>query len=130
QPGATAKLLKADIKLADNVPPGVYPARLGSAKGISAPFLIEVDEVAAQPFGPQVTKLPALLQGVLAGSTVLQTSFAGKKGDRLVIDVEARRIGSAIDPVVRLFDARRIQVAWAQGAVVLGGDARLETVLP
>src|SRR5439155_6704191 len=51
-------------------------------------------------------------------------------GQRLVVEIEARRLGSAIDPVIKLFDPRRVQLAWAQGSTPLGGDARLATVLP
>jgi hypothetical protein len=130
KPGATAGKVQIEIKLAADVPPGVYPLRIASDKGISAPVGIEVDPLPQQPFGPQVAKLPATLQGALSGSATLSTSLAGKKGQRLVIEVEARRIGSAIDPVVKLYNPAKVQLAWAHGSVSLAGDARLVSVLP
>ena len=79
---------------------------------------------------PEVAGLPVALNGSLAGSAVLSTTFAGKKGQRLVIEVEARRLGSVIDPVVKLLDPRRIQVGSSQGSNTLSGDARLIALLP
>lgn len=128
--GATPTKVQIEVKLAENVPPGVYQMRLASDKGISAPVGVEIDEMPQQPFGPQVAKLPASLQGSLASSATLSTTLTGKKGQRLVIEVEARRIGSAIDPVVKLLDPRRVQIAGARGSNALAGDARLITALP
>src|SRR5262249_41388582 len=63
-------------------------------------------------------------------SGTLSTTLSGKKGQRLVIEVEARRIGSAIEPVLKLLDPRRIEIAAARPSTPLGGDTRLVTVLP
>ncbi|OAI46392.1 hypothetical protein AYO44_02175 [Planctomycetaceae bacterium SCGC AG-212-F19] len=128
--GATPTKIQVEIKLADNVPPGVYQMRVASDKGISGPIGIEVDELPQQPFGPSIAKLPAAIQGAMPGSGTLATTFEGKKGQRLVIEVEARRIGSAIDPVIKLYDPRRVQIAWARPSTPLAGDARLTHVLP
>jgi len=128
--GATDKKVQIEVQLAADVPAGVYPLRLGSDKGISSPVGIEVDAQALTPFGPQIAQLPALLHGNLAGSATLTTTLTGKKGQPLVVEVEARRIGSAIDPVIKLYDPRRVQLTWARGSNPLGGDARIATVLP
>src|SRR5207249_2660399 len=58
------------------------------------------------------------------------TSFQGKKGQRVVVEVEARRLGSAIDPLLELLDPRGVQLAWSQSKALLADDARMETVLP
>ncbi len=128
--GATPTKVQIEVKLADNVVPGVYQMRIASDKGISNPIGVEIDESPGQPFGPQVAQLPALLHGALSGSATLSTTVAGKKGQRLVIEVEARRIGSAIDPVLKLLDPRRIEIAAARPSNPLGGDTRLITHLP
>ena len=107
--GGTAKKLQIELKLADNVPSGVYQLRLANDQGISSPINVELDAMPQQPFAAQVAKLPACLQGTLAGSATLSTTVAGKKGQRLVIEVEARRLGSAIEPVIRLLDPQRVQ---------------------
>ena len=126
---ATANRVQLEVKL-DRVSPGFYPLRLACDHGISNPVIVALDSLPQQPFGPEVAGLPIALNGTLAGSAVLSTTVAGKKGQRLVIEVEARRLGSAIDPVVKLFDPRRIQLASSQGGNTLAGDARLITVLP
>src|SRR5947209_20254329 len=82
------------------------------------------------PFAQYVTILPAALHGALGEGQTLQTAFAGKKGQKLVVDIEARRLGAAFEPVIELYDPRRVQVAWSQGLTSLGGDARLEATLP
>jgi hypothetical protein len=127
--GATPTRVQIEVKLAD-VPPGVYPLRLATDQGVSAAAGVAVDDLPSQPLGPQVAALPASLHGSLSGSATLSTTFAGKKGQRVVIEVEARRLGSAVEPVVKLFDGRRTQLAWAQGRLALSGDARLVAVLP
>src|SRR5262249_44132291 len=47
-----------------------------------------------------------------------------------VAEIDARRLGSALEPALELFTADRRQVAWAMGSPLLGGDARLEAELP
>lgn len=121
--------VQIEVKLADKVPSGVYLLRLGNDKGISNPVSVEIDEPSL-PFAPKIEKLPAVLQGTLSGSATVSTTFEGKKGQRLIIEAEARRIGSAIEPVIKLFDPKRIQFAWAQGSTPLNGDTRLTTELP
>ncbi|MBL8793031.1 MAG: hypothetical protein JNM56_03940 [Planctomycetia bacterium] len=128
--GATDKKVQIEVKLADGIAPGVYPLRVASDKGISPPVAVEIDAGASQPFAAQIGALPANLHGTLAGSNVLSTALAGKKGQRLVIEVEARRLGSAVEPIVKLYDPKRVQLAWAQGSNPLGGDARLTATLP
>src|SRR5262249_14953064 len=109
---------------------GVYPLRIASDKGISNVVPLLIEDGAPLPFAAKVDRLPASLYGALPGSGTLTTTFAGKKGQRLAVEVDARRLGSAINPVVKLLDPRRVQLAWAQGSNPLGGDARLSVVLP
>lgn len=128
--GATDKRVQIDVKLADNVPPGFHLLRLGNDRGISNAVGIEIDDLPLVPFAAEVPKLPVSMHGTLSGSATLTTSLMGKKGQRLTIEVEARRINSAIDSVVKVLDAKRIQLAWAQGNNILGGDTRLSLILP
>mgnify|MGYP001283143154 CR=1 FL=1 len=54
----------------------------------------------------------------------------GNAGDQVVVEVEAKRIGSSLDPVIELLDPRGILIAWSQGTRSLSGDARVVTTLP
>jgi hypothetical protein len=119
-----------EMALPGTVAPGMYPLRIANPKGVSNPVLIGIDSLAQLPFMSRVGSLPAALHGKLPKSDTLRTKFSGKRGQRIVVDLEARRLGSAIDPIVELRDVRQVQIAYGQGHVSLGGDARLEAVLP
>ena len=70
----------------------------------------------------------AALDGSLTGGTILRTVFDGKAGQRVVVDLESRRLGSKLNPVVHLLDARNAKIAWGQTNPVIAGDARLATL--
>lgn len=130
KPGATAQRVEIDVTLAATVSPGRYPLRVATSQGISSPVIVHVDDLVQQPFSEKLTRLPAALYGLLPDGQTVHTTFEGKKGQRLVAEVEARRLESAIDPVLELLDPNQVPVAWAQGLVVHDGDARLEATLP
>jgi hypothetical protein len=130
KPGATAERLEVEFALEGQTPPGIYQLRAASASGISDPVAIGVDNLAQIGFAPQLPTLNVALSGALEGSAVLATSFAGKQGQQLTVDVESRRLGSSLSPVVRLYDARHVQLAWGPGLPALAGDARLSAKLP
>jgi hypothetical protein len=119
-----------EITLRETVAPGMYQLRVANTGGVSNPLLIGVDDLAQLPFTSRIASLPAALHGNLPRSDTLRTRFTGKKGQQVVVDLEARRLGSAIDAVVELRDPRQVQLAYGQGHASLGGDARLEAVLP
>jgi hypothetical protein len=128
--GSNPHRLEMDVMLAGSVSPGIYQLRLANRKGISNPVAIGIDDLEQVPFASPIARLPAALHGTLPSSATLKTSFDGKKGQRVVLDLEARRLGAAIDAVVELYDPRQVQLAYSQGHAFLGGDARVEAVLP
>lgn len=121
--------IEVSIELAADTAPGIYPLRIASDSGISNPVLVAVDSLHQQKMA-ESTALPIALTGQLSGSDVGSVSFEGTKGQRVVVEVDARRLGSMVDPIVELLDARRVQLAWSQSLVALNGDARFETTLP
>ncbi|MGH7138273.1 MAG: hypothetical protein ACREHD_21190, partial [Pirellulales bacterium] len=128
--GATANQVQIELTLDAAVPAGIYPLRLATAQGISAAMAVGIDALAEQPFAPHVAALPVALNGTLQGSTVLKTAFTGQKGQPLVVDVEGRRLGIELNPVLHLLDARGVQIAYAAPSSALAGDARLAVQLP
>lgn len=122
--------VEIEVTLDASVQPGIYPLRIANSRGISSPVLIGVDKLPQVAFAPALAEAPAALHGAVGGAQVLQIKLTGKKDQRLVLDVEAQRLGSGLKPVVRLYDPRGTQIAWSPPRVVLGGDARVETVLP
>lgn len=130
RPGATPNRVQIDVTLTADVPPGLVRLRLANPLGISNAVTVGLDGLIQQPFTDRLDQLPAALHGTLPGSTMARTTFASKKGQRLVVEIEARRLGAAIDPLIALLDPRGVQVAWSPGKQALSGDARLETLLP
>ena len=110
--------------------PGLVPIRVANAQGISNPVVVGVDALPQVAFSERLTELPVALHGTVGGAQVLRTKLAGKKDQRLVLDVEAQRLGAGLKPVVRLYDPRGTQIAWSPPRPSLGGDARFDVVLP
>jgi hypothetical protein len=126
---------------------GVYPIRVLTAEGISNVQLFTVgafpelteDESRfgglpntndsmedAQPLPPP----PFTLNGTLRGPERDMFRLSAKAGDKRVIEVEARRCGSAIDPLLEILDANGRVIAGNEDAPLLGLDARVEVVFP
>jgi hypothetical protein len=120
---------------------GVYPVRVQTDDGLSNPFLFAVGQL------PQLSEkednttfeaaqaLPApplVVEGEAAGNDVDYFRFAGKKGQVVVVDAQCARIGSGVDPTIRLTTAAgsRRFVASADDSPGLLTDARLVAELP
>ena len=123
--GASANQLELEVTLAAEVAADVYPLRLAHDGGISTALLLAIDDLPQEAFRSDVASLPIALHGALSGDQVLRTSFPGRKGDALVVDVEGKRLGSALRPVLQLFGPDDRMVASARPQVQLQGDARL-----
>ncbi len=126
----TDKQAAFDVTLPAEVVPGYYHLRVTTAGGVSAPVVIAVDRLAQKPFAATADPLPIALHGTLAGSTVAETRFTGKAGQKITAEVEAQRLGSKLRPIVHLYSPKRLQLAWAWSTPALHGDARLEATLP
>jgi hypothetical protein len=126
---------------------GVYPIRVITPAGISNVQLFSIgafpeyaeDESrpgalpnsndtieSAQPLPPG----PLTVNGKLRGPERDMYRIAAKAGEKRVIEVEARRCGSAIDPVIELEDSSGKVLARSEDAALLGLDARLEFTFP
>lgn len=119
------------------VPPGIYPARVGTEEGLSTLFffcvdsLPEINEVEDNSSFDKAQKIavPAIVTGECAGGDVDFFRFPVKKGQRLVIETESARLGSGILPQLRLTDDRQRFIA-ADDTQSVGGDCRLVFVAP
>ena len=120
---------------------GVYPIRVQTDDGLSNPFLFAVGQLpqfsekednttfeAAQALAAP----PLVVEGETAGNDVDYFRFAGKKGQVVVVDAQCARIGSGVDPTIRLTTAAasRRFVASADDSPGLLTDARLVAELP
>jgi len=110
--------------------PGVYPMWVEAMPGgVSNPIAVAIDSLPQLEFREQIDSLPVALHGRLEGGTILSTKFNGKAGMRLVIEVESRRLGANLRPVVRLLNSRGTQIEFNQGLDRLSGDARCDVQL-
>ncbi|EAQ80347.1 serine proteinase [Blastopirellula marina] len=122
--------LQFDVTLPAEAKPGIRTLRVSSATGISAAVKVGVDDLPQAAITASIEQLPIALTGDLTGAQLVKTAFAGKQGDRVVVDVEAQRLGSKLRPVVRLLDERGSQIAFSPQQEAIAGDARLEFILP
>jgi hypothetical protein len=126
---------------------GVYPIRVVTPDGISNVQLFSVgvfpeyteDESrpgalpntndtieTAQP----LPSGPLTVNGKLRGPERDVFRIEAKRGEKRVLEVEARRCGSAIDPAIEVEDASGKVLARSEDAPLLGLDARVEVTFP
>ena len=131
------------VELAADAVPGIYPVRIETGEGISNALLFTVDaypqvqEDESQPDaeGEQVANdfpetaqpitVPVAVEGRLQGPERDVFSFGAEKGESLVVEVAARRIGSAIDPNIELLSSDGSVLARNGDSPGLGLDSRL-----
>ena len=143
-PGRSAAFL---VELKADAAPGVYPVRIETASGISNVLLFtlgtfpEVTEEESLPgslpnrndsieTAEAVRSSPVTVNGTLRGAERDVYRVSGKAGERRVFEVEARRCGSAIDPVLRIMDGTGKQLARSDDSPGAGLDARLDFTFP
>ncbi len=137
RPDAVLPLL---VALKADTPAGLYPIRVVTPEGISNVVLFSVGELVeieeaeakdskqANDFPEQAQKVETgvVINGTLAGVESDTFAFRAKAGQKLVFEVEARRLGSAIDPAIEIVDAAGRELARNDDAEGLGVDARVE----
>ncbi|MBA4015759.1 MAG: hypothetical protein C0483_01085 [Pirellula sp.] len=148
-PGAEARLVPQPAGKGDSAPnpkkakfnvtvpatavPGIYGVRVTTKAGATNLRLITVDDLPT--IGEETTnktvaqaqslKLPIAVDGVAEPETYDFFKFGAEAGQRVSIEVVARRMGSTLDPVVRLLDAAGHELAYADDDESTGPDGRL-----
>ncbi|WP_157369815.1 hypothetical protein [Zavarzinella formosa] len=128
--GNTDKQAFFEVEATGDVQPGYYPLAVVTDQGISPPVVVAADRLAQQTLSPAVEQLPVALHGTLAGATVTEVTFPGKAGQKVIVEVEAQRLGGKLRPILHLYNAKRLQLVWAWPSATLAGDTRLEATLP
>src|SRR5262249_22715901 len=136
--GKDAGKLLVRLEVPKDAPLGVYPVRLATAQGLSNVRLFCVDDL------PQVLEDPAnknrtvqTAQEVTPPCVVVGRADAEvadffkvkvQAGQRLTFEVLGRRLGSAFDPQLKLYDVKtghEVPAAYSQDAPGLQTDPRL-----
>lgn len=117
-----------------DTPAGIYPLWIRSQAGISKSVALAIDRLPQMPIAgssrEKPSTLPAAFFGVLSGGQQQRVYFAGTKGQRVVADVELKRLGGVANPVIEIKspEGTPLEIGW--GHASLRGDARAERILP
>ncbi len=135
KPGATATRVEMDVTLDAKAEPGIYNAWVVTNNGPAERQIITIDSLPQKPFPPAQPEpppfaLPIALHGNFNGSRPVETTFTGKGGQPVTIEVEAQRLGGREQPVVHLLDPTGQEIGLALPSIKLRGDVRLTTTLP
>jgi hypothetical protein len=114
-------------------PVGVHGLRVAGPDGASSLKLIMVDDLpsVAQTAGNTVIEKaqelaqPIAVDGAVANLSRNYYRIKVAAGQKLSIEVVARRLGSALDPLVRLLDSKGRELTYSDDEPGLRGDARL-----
>jgi hypothetical protein len=134
--GTEPNKLRVKVALDAKAQNGLYAVRVATKHGVSnlRPFVVDSFPVTASA-GANRTKETALalaVPGVATGTIATETSdfykVQAKAGQKLTFEVLARRIGSPLDPIIVLHDAktkRELANLYADDTPGLQGDCRL-----
>ncbi len=114
------------VTAAKDVQVGVGVVRLVSPRGASNPFLLMVDDLSHSGDSAEKRKLslPAAVDGECVLDRAGSFAFEVTAGERWTFDVVSQRLGSVLDPVVRLFDPAGRELVHCDDSNGLGADCR------
>jgi hypothetical protein len=112
---------------------GIGALRVATGKGASNLRLVMIDDLPSvadngnnhAQAAAQEVKLPVAVDGTIEALKSDHFKFAAKAGQRVSIETVAQRLGSALDPMIRLLDAGGREIAYSDDEPGIGGDCRL-----
>ena len=126
------------VEINKDAAPGLYPVRAVTPDGISNVMLFAVGNLPEQQeeesedvkrtngeaAKAQAFSIPGVMNGTLGAADLDFYSFTAKAGERIVFEIEANVVASAIDPAFEIYDSAGNLVAKNDDAA--GIDSRLE----
>lgn len=121
-----------DLTVPADASPGVHGLRIVTDKGVSPLKLIVVDSfpiVAHKNQNKthetaQEVSVPCAVEGHVDNLSRVYYRFKAEADQQISFEVQARRLGSPLDPIIRLFDASGRELAWSDDEAGLQGDSR------
>lgn len=115
------------------MPVGVYGLLLSTGEGVSNMRLLMVDDLPTvneagnnKSFETaQAITLPMAIEGACEAESFDCYKFTAEAGQRVSVEVFARRLGSPLDPVVRLLTLDGQELAYSDDVGGISGDCRL-----
>lgn len=125
--------VECKVVLDASVPVGIGGILVATPEGVSDPLLVVVDDLPSVPDAgtgrslatAQEVTLPVAIDGAAAAAGSCFYKFTAKAGQRVSVEVLARRLGSPLDPVLWLRDASGREIVMADDDSGLGADCRL-----
>jgi hypothetical protein len=126
------------VQLSPDAPVGLYPIRVRTEEGLSNVAIFSVGDLPeASEEEPnnsmaeaQAINAPVAISGHLTAADQDFFRVSAKAHERLVFEVEARRLASAIDPALEILDSSGRRLAFNDDAGGLGVDARVDVTFP
>ena len=117
---------------------GIGGLRVVTPKGISNLRLFMIDDLQPvakngankTPALAQKLELPCVVSGTMEAESWDYYRFSVQAGQRLTIEAVARRLGSKMDPQIKLMDLSGKELAFADDTEGLGSDSRLSYTFP
>lgn len=133
------------LEIAADAQPGAYPLALETDAGLTNTWLFsvssfpEVGEAEAQrarlarndfAARAQPIEVPIVVNGSLTEADRDVYRLPLKGGQRVVVEIEARRLGSAVDPVLSIRSSDGRVMVRSDDSPGIGGDARVDFTAP
>jgi hypothetical protein len=120
------------VTLPPQAPVGAAALRVATRGGVSNLHLFMVDDLPtvaegdgnSTPAGAQEITPPVAVDGTCAALGIDYYRFRARRGQQLSVEVVATRLGSSLDPVVRLLDSSGRELRWCDDGPGAGGDCR------
>ncbi|MDB6034182.1 MAG: putative subtilase-type serine protease precursor [Verrucomicrobiales bacterium] len=111
---------------------GLGAIRVIGTNGVSKLAWVMIDDIPnlpasstnGSPADAQLLKLPCAIDGHCEEKAPRYFKFSASKGQPITFDIVAQRIGSALDPVVRLLAANQRELAYCEDTPGAGSDSR------
>ena len=129
-------LLSASV--ADTCPVGIHAVRVATVEGISNPLLFMVDDLPTVIGAKdnhslktaQTIELPVAVDGVTESGQADYFQSPGNPGEWVSVEAVATRLGTRLDPVIRILDAAGQELVFLDDSPGLSGDCRVRFQRP
>lgn len=131
--GTNAAEVLFRVTVPADAPVGVHGLRLATATGVSNLKLFVIDELPSiaqikpnqAAANAQALTIPCAVDGNVDNLVRDYYKFTAAAGQRVSFEVLARRLGSPLDPMIRILDAKGRELAYGDDTPGLGSDSQL-----